>query len=65
MKQNQNAVAVIDHKCAVRIKSYVHSRLFRQSLTKLAVVERLFSLLQTCVSGRCHCREVAIGRRFK
>ena len=23
MKQNQNAVAAIDHECAVRIKSYV------------------------------------------
>ena len=54
MKQNQNAIAAIDHKCTIWIKSYVHSsvaeknlplsrgyfRCCRHALVAVAVVER-------------------------
>ena len=38
-----------------------HSFHFRQSLKKLAIVERLFRQLGTHFSGRCRCREEAIS----
>ena len=58
MKQNQNAIAAINHQRAIRIKLHDHSWLFYQSLKKLAVVESYFRCWGSRFSGRCRCREV-------
>ena len=58
-------LAVINHRRAIQIKFRDHSGLFRQSLKKLAVVERLFCQLRTRFSDRCRCSEVDIVERFK
>ena len=58
MKQNQNAIAAINHQRAIRIKLHDHSWLFYQSLKILAFVESYFRSWGSRFSGRCRCGEV-------
>ena len=66
MEHNQNTIAAINQQQrALRIKFDDHSwllLLFHQQRKKLAVVEGLFWQLGTNFSGRCRCREVAVGK---
>ena len=62
---NQNMTDTINHPCAMCIKFHDYSWLFHQSIKKLAIVEGLFWQLGTCFSGHCHCREVAVVKKFK
>ena len=57
MKQNHNTIDAIDHKHANSWPFLTVSSVAEKT-NWLAIVERLFWQLGTCVSGRCRCGEV-------
>ena len=63
---NQNMIATINHRLAIKIKFLKHSWLFRQLLKKLAVVKRLFWQLFGLSAGKKNgcCKQEAIVERW-